>query len=110
MKCTKCGKEYPSHYHFVNESICISCFENLSPAEKKRIQDDVESMTVESAAPRTILGKPLICPVCGHNEFWRRQTLMNTPGMTFFGVEWANKRADNLICDACGYIYWFFKE
>ena len=32
---------------------------------------------------------------------------MNTPGATFFGVEWANKEAQNYICNRCGYIYWF---
>lgn len=51
----------------------------------------------------------LICQICGHDRFWHRETLMNTPGMTFFGIEWANKSADNYICESCGYVHWFLK-
>lgn len=32
---------------------------------------------------------------------------MNTKGMTFFKLDWANKEAENYICDSCGYVYWF---
>jgi len=110
MKCKQCQKDYPSHYHFVNNTICISCFEKMPEDQKREIQKEVESMTVESAGKRTVRGKSLTCPVCGHGEFWKRQTLMNTPGMTFWGFDWANKQADNLICDSCGYIFWFFRE
>jgi DNA-directed RNA polymerase subunit M/transcription elongation factor TFIIS len=110
MKCTICQRDYPSKYHFVNESVCLSCFEELPENEKREIVSEVQSMTVESAAQRTVHGKVLECPVCGHDKFWKRQTLMNTPGMTFWGFDWANKQADNLICDKCGYIYWFFRE
>ena len=57
-----------------------------------------------------LLGKPLRCPVCGHDQFWKRWTLMNTPGLTFFGVEWANRQAENLVCAACGHVLWFLRE
>ena len=59
---------------------------------------------------QTIHGNNLVCPVCNHDKFWFRETLMNTPGMTFFGLEWANKRATNYICDKCGYVYWFLNK
>ena len=56
-----------------------------------------------------IFGNKLECPVCKHNKFWSRETLMNTPGLTFFGLEWANRRAQNYICEQCGHILWFMR-
>jgi len=54
-------------------------------------------------------GKKLICPVCSHDRFWSRRTLMNTRGATFFNFDWANKDAVNYVCNDCGYIFWFFE-
>lgn len=56
---------------------------------------------------RIVKGKTLECPVCNNDKFWERKTLMNTPGMTFIGFDWANKTAQNYICGNCGYVYWF---
>jgi DNA-directed RNA polymerase subunit RPC12/RpoP len=110
MLCSKCNREFPSQYYFVTDSVCIECFHKMPMEEQHQIVDDIRHRTSEGAASRTIKGKSLKCPVCGHKEFWKRRTLMNTPGMTFFGVEWANKQADNLVCDSCGYIFWFMVE
>jgi len=54
-----------------------------------------------------IQGNKLVCPVCQHTKFWTRKTLMNTVGLTFFDLDWANRRATNFVCDHCGYVYWF---
>jgi len=59
---------------------------------------------------RYVDGKKLSCPVCNHHYFWTRETLMNTTGMTFLGLEWANKKATNYICNHCGYVFWFLPE
>ena len=59
---------------------------------------------------QTVSGNKLICTVCNHDKFWEKETLMNTPGMTFLGLEWANKKANNYICDNCGYVFWFFNR
>jgi hypothetical protein len=56
-----------------------------------------------------ISGKTLSCPICQHTAFWTRQTLMNTTGMTFFGIEWSNRKATNYVCDNCGHVLWFMK-
>lgn len=64
----------------------------------------------ENSEERTIKGNKLECPVCKHDKFWAKETLMNTPGMTFLGLEWANKNAQNFICDNCGFVYWFLKK
>lgn len=54
-----------------------------------------------------IKGNQLVCPICGGETFWERETLMNTAGATFLGFEWANKAATNYVCNDCGYVYWF---
>lgn len=59
---------------------------------------------------RIIKGNLLECSVCKNDTFWERETLMNTPGLTFLGVEWANKRAQNYICDNCGFVHWFLHK
>lgn len=110
MRCKRCGQEYPSKYYFVTESICQECFEKLDHQEKKRILDEKDSLEKVEATERFIRGHKLTCPVCGYHEFWKRKTLMNTPGATFFGVEWANRQAENYVCDACGYVMWFLHE
>ena len=57
----------------------------------------------------SISGKKLVCPICQNNEFWTRETLMNTTGMTLAGIEWANRKATNYICNNCSHILWFMK-
>lgn len=49
----------------------------------------------------------LKCVICGHTYFWERNTLMNTSGMSFLGLDWANRNATNYICNKCGYVHWF---
>ncbi len=56
----------------------------------------------------TVKGKRLECPVCGNKRFFTRSSLLNTRGLTFFNLDWANKSATNYICGNCGYIYWFY--
>ncbi|PHR60621.1 MAG: hypothetical protein COA43_05570 [Robiginitomaculum sp.] len=53
---------------------------------------------------------PLKCTVCGHDEFSTRKTLLNTKGLTFFGLDWANEEALNYICSSCGFIHWFIDQ
>lgn len=55
-----------------------------------------------------ISGKKLECPVCGNHKFFTRTSLLNTRGLTFFNLDWANRSATNHICDTCGYIFWFY--
>jgi predicted nucleic-acid-binding Zn-ribbon protein len=43
----------------------------------------------------------LICPVCGNDEFDRREMLMNTSGMTFMNMDWLNSSACALVCQKC---------
>ncbi len=61
----------------------------------------------KEATERIVKGNKLTCPVCKHDKFWHRKTQMNTSGLTFLGLDWANKSATNYICDNCGHVMWF---
>ena len=55
-------------------------------------------------------GKPIVCPQCGHNQFDQAAVLLNTPGMTFFNLDWANRTATVLSCRQCGRIEWYLQQ
>ena len=57
----------------------------------------------------SIMGKKIICPLCENDIFVMRDILLNTPGMTFFGFDWANRTAVTLSCMRCGKIEWFMQ-
>ena len=59
---------------------------------------------------RIFKGNKLECNICKHDKFWGRTTLMNTPKMTFFKLDWANKSALNYICNNCGHVHWFMNK
>ncbi len=67
-----------------------------------------------TAAPHTsnsyqLAGRAIRCPHCGHNQFDQATALLNTPGMTFFGLDWANRTASLLSCRQCGRIEWYLQ-
>ena len=62
------------------------------------------------AKERTIKGNKLTCTVCSNTTFWDKETLMNTPKMSFFNLDWLNKKAQNYICDNCGHVLWFMNK
>jgi DNA-directed RNA polymerase subunit RPC12/RpoP len=55
-------------------------------------------------------GREVPCPVCGHDRFWKRKSLMNTRGATFFGLDWADQAATNYVCGECGHVLWFLNR
>jgi uncharacterized protein YbjQ (UPF0145 family) len=36
MRCTQCGKEYPSKYYFKTESICLDCYDRMDTANRQQ--------------------------------------------------------------------------
>jgi predicted nucleic-acid-binding Zn-ribbon protein len=64
------------------------------------------SMTVNAAFD----GKPIHCQVCAGDAFLTREIKMNTTGMEFMNVAFANQSALGLICTKCGYIHEFMGE
>ena len=65
---------------------------------------------MQQASQKIIKGKKLECQHCNHDKFWERETLMNTKKMTFFKLDWANKQAQNYICNNCGCVHWFMNK
>ncbi len=64
-------------------------------------------MARREAKAYEVQGYKLVCPVCGHDLFWTRRSLLNTATATFFNLDWANREANNFICERCGHIMWF---
>jgi hypothetical protein len=57
-----------------------------------------------------IAGRPLQCLVCSATEFTHREVKLNTSGMSFMNLDWANKSGTGVICDACGFVHTFAKQ
>jgi len=55
----------------------------------------------------TILRRPFTCRFCRGAQFWERAVKLNTGGLEFLGVEWANKTAEGVICTTCGLVHEF---
>lgn len=55
----------------------------------------------------TIAGIEVVCPHCGNNQFAEGRALLNTVGMSFLGLDWANSEATTLSCTRCSRVEWF---
>lgn len=57
------------------------------------------------------IGVPkIVCPCCENDTFKKDFRQLNSAGLTFFGLDWANKEATILICNRCSYILWFMHQ
>ncbi len=56
-----------------------------------------------------VCGRKLICSHCGNDRFLNKSFMLNTQGSTFFDIKWADRVAENYICDKCGMIHWFYE-
>ena len=50
------------------------------------------------------------CPHCGHSHFEIGSAQLNTAGLTFLNLDWANKSASLLSCKNCSFIMWFIED
>ena len=57
----------------------------------------------------SVAGKPVLCPHCDGETFDSATALLNTAGMTFLNLDWANRSATTLACEKCGHVQWFLK-
>ena len=57
--------------------------------------------------PYTAQGKAVSCSHCGNAEFAEGSAQLNTAGMSFLNLDWANKSATTLACTRCGMVHWF---
>jgi uncharacterized protein len=58
----------------------------------------------------TVAGRAVSCVHCRHDRFVEGRAQLNTAGMTFFNLDWANRNAAILTCTACGRIEWFLAD
>jgi uncharacterized protein len=58
----------------------------------------------------TVAGKGVICGHCESDRFVEGRAQLNTAGMTFLNLDWANRAAATLACTACGHIHWFLAD
>lgn len=57
-----------------------------------------------------VAAKAVACAHCGHDRFVKGRALLNTAGMTFLNLDWANRSAATLACTNCGRIEWFLAD
>ena len=57
-----------------------------------------------------VAGKAVSCAHCGHDHFVEGRALLNTAGMSFLNLDWANRSAATLACTSCGRIEWFLSD
>jgi hypothetical protein len=50
---------------------------------------------------------PLSCLVCRGQRFTGQEIKLNTSGMEFLGMGWANQSGTALICVRCGFVHTF---
>lgn len=79
---------------------------NWGRALKRGVQAFAESFAPGEYAAG---GKKVECDQCGATEFAAGSAQLNTAGMTFAGLDWADKSATTLACTRCGKIQWFLK-
>ncbi|HET9426361.1 MAG TPA: hypothetical protein VFO55_13410 [Gemmatimonadaceae bacterium] len=75
------------------------------------VRRGIESMGQAPTGERhTVAGKIVACPHCGDNRFVEGRAQLNTAGMTFLNLDWANREAATLTCTSCGRIEWFLAD
>ena len=130
--CAQCGKSL-SFLQRLGSDYCAECQAEINRklaevataeaaekasreklAAKKRYaaallgQATAEELAQLDADGYLIAGNKLIlCPVCGHDRFHQRRTLLNTRAATFFNLDWADSGADTRICELCTHVMLF---
>ena len=80
---------------------------NFFHAAKRSFQ----SMGEQPSGERySVAGKSVTCAHCGRDLFIEGRALLNTAGMSFMNLDWANRSAATLACTNCGRIEWFLAD
>jgi predicted nucleic-acid-binding Zn-ribbon protein len=58
----------------------------------------------------TVADIGVTCQHCRHDRFVEGRAQLNTAGMTFINLDWANRSAATLTCTQCGRIEWFLAD
>jgi DNA-directed RNA polymerase subunit RPC12/RpoP len=110
-QCPKCGTTIWSDHPY---AWCSRCGEGLPEELKARLT--TQQPPAKAAAPAqeegdalTVAGHAVACPICHHERFHMRRTLMESRGGALFGVDWASPAAETYICVRCGHVLWFMR-
>jgi DNA-directed RNA polymerase subunit RPC12/RpoP len=109
--CGECGTAIPSSHPY---AWCTKCGASL-PAEIKaklaapRRQDPPEMQARQDGTTLVVEGNAVACPICRHDRFRMKNTLMESRGMAILDVEWAAPSAETYICTRCGHVLWFMR-
>jgi len=108
-QCPHCGAKIWSDHPY---AWCSECGNSLPAAIKTQLAGQQTSQASPSEQGNTLVveGKTIPCPICGHDRFWTRQTLMDTRGASLLGVDWASASALNYVCNRCGHVLWFLRK
>ncbi|MHB0972598.1 MAG: hypothetical protein ACYC9N_22910 [Thermoanaerobaculia bacterium] len=81
---------------------------NSSPTITQAVRAFADGVAAEfRSGSFAAAGKPIICSHCGGEIFELRSAVVNTRFLTFFSLDWLNRGAAVLVCDACGLLTWF---
>ncbi|MDP4944636.1 MAG: hypothetical protein NWQ48_03900 [Alishewanella sp.] len=77
---------------------------------RNKIQSGIDYLIMKNGPHRSEINEHRItCNQCKNEFFHEGQAQLNTAGMSFVGLDWANKTATTLACLDCGHIMWFVK-
>ncbi|MBU2883233.1 zinc ribbon domain-containing protein [Psychrosphaera sp. B3R10] len=77
---------------------------------RKKIQSSIDNLIMKNGPHRYEINEHRIkCNQCQNEFFDKGEAQLNTAGMSFIGLDWANKTATTLACRNCGFIMWFVK-
>jgi uncharacterized protein len=58
----------------------------------------------------SVAGIAVACGHCKGDRFVEGSAMLNTAGLTFLNLDWANRSAATLTCTTCGRIEWFLAD
>jgi len=62
---------------------------------------------IDALTEVVVAGRTLRCLICSGTAFARREVKMNTTGMSFMNLDWANRSGVGAVCRTCGYVHTF---
>jgi hypothetical protein len=75
------------------------------------VKRGLEAMGEAPAGERyTVAGKAVTSLHCSHDRFVEGRAQLNTAGLTFLDLDWANRSAATLTCTSCGRIEWHLAD
>jgi predicted nucleic-acid-binding Zn-ribbon protein len=76
----------------------------------KAIRKGIQAAASVDLREYEVSGIKAVCPHCKNTLFKSGSAQLNTAGMTYMGLDWANKSASTLVCNNCGNVQWFLNK